>query len=181
MGMCLVAVNATFSVAGDGINEWLKLRWGMTEIQVEQAYPSFETWQYQGPPINDKIDTYTAIGFQSYVALGCKFELKLNFLDNSYEGFALRFIGSDAENCRELITRALTNSYRTPSLHQPIFKSGSPSYEWQSGNLTVRLEQISDQVFIVSYSHTGAIRRLVLQTAVVSEVGSDVLLNFDAT
>lgn len=128
----------------------------MTELDVRQAYPHFQTWKYQGPPIEGKTDTYTAIGFQSYVALGCKFELKLNFLDESYEGFALRFIGPDAESCRELIAQALTSSYGTASLHRPIFKAGSPSREWQSGNLTVRLEEISGRVFIVSYSHTGA-------------------------
>lgn len=152
----LVLMNPVLLVAGDGINEWPKLRWGMTELEVRQAYPSFETWKYQFP-IEGKTYTETTIGFQSYVALGCKFELKLTFLDNSYEGFALRFIGSDVENCRELITRALDSSYGSPSLHRPIFKSGSPRREWQSGNLTVDLEEISNLVFIISYGHTGAV------------------------
>ena len=157
IGLCLALVNLSPSLAGDGINEWPRLRWGMTEVEVKEAYPNFETWKYQGPPINGKSDTYTAIGFRSYVSLGCQFELKLTFLDDLYEGFGLRFIGSDVENCRALVTRALTSSYGSPSLHRPIFKSGAPSNEWQRGNVSVRLEEISDHVFTVGYHHTGAI------------------------
>ncbi len=135
--------------AGDGIDAWPNLRWGLTEKEVQRTHPEFQKLSQQfRNPNTGKLETTVVLGLRSYVALGCEFQVSLQFLGSSLEGIVLTFVGNERDKCRDRVTHALASEYGRASASTPL---GFTLLQWHQRNVSIGYIETSNGGFNINY------------------------------
>lgn len=162
--LLLLVLLATSGIANAVVAGFDTLRWDMSRQEVQRLQPNFEEWDEEGTDLfSRKPVTNQMYGLKTYLIGGCKFALKLEFVENRLSRVVLNQHHTDETKCRPMLLADLALRYgdRPKYGNTPY----GETFRWDTGSETIvlRVDQLSDQreSAAVIYTSKVAISRLL--------------------
>jgi hypothetical protein len=162
--LLLLCFAVATGLANAAIAGFESLRWDMPLQEVQRSNPNFEEWPEQDFDLTSgKKVTQQRYGLRTFIAAGCTFSLKLEFMENQLSQVILSQHLTDETQCRPALLTELTNRYGS----RPVIKSdlGVETFKWEisDASIVLRVDRLSNQreVTAVIYTSKATIDRLL--------------------